>query len=211
MLLGKHLRTRRWTGRGRTVIVALDHGIHSGPASGLENPLEIVKICDGAGADGVLVTPGVLEQVHASLGDLAVILRLDGCVTRESAGGPMRIFCEVEQALKLGVDAALVTATVGSPYESHELEKVGRTCSKGREYGLPIIAEMLSQRMSADFGAAGSRIAEMPDEIAKDIGLASRVGAELGADAIETRYCGDRESFRRVVASVGSRGRSRRV
>ena len=204
MPIGKELRARRWCSRGRTVIVALDHGNAAGIVRGLEDPLSIVKICDGAGADGVLITPGVLEQVHGSLGNLSVFLRLDGAVSTAGPGGPMRLFCDVQQAVKLGADAAVVNCTVGAAHEAFELEKVGRVSSEGRDWGLPVVAEMLSERMMANhMDMTGAGEDELPEDVGADVGLAARLGAELGADAIKTRYSGDRESFRRIVASVG--------
>lgn len=170
---------------------------------GLENPLDIIKICDGSGADGVLITPGVLEEAEGAVGDLSVLLRIDGGVSSAGPGGPMRVFCEVEQAAKLGVDGVVVNCTAGAPFEAFELEKVGRVSSEGREWGIPVIAEMLSQRMMANhMDMTGSGEEELPEDINQDIGLAVRLGCELGADAIKTRYCGDRERFRRIVAST---------
>lgn len=203
MPIGKNLRARRWRSRGRTVIVALDHGNAAGIVRGLESPLDVVKQCAGAGADGVLITPGTLEEVEGALGDLSVLLRIDGGVSSAGPGGPMRVFCEVEQAAKLGVDGVVVNCTVGAAYEAFELEKVGRVSSAGREWGVPVIAEMLSERMMANhMDMTGSGDAELPDDIATDVGLAARLGCELGADAIKTRYSGDREAFRRTVAST---------
>ncbi len=184
--------------------MALDHGNAAGVVPGLENPLEVVKICASTGADGVLVTPGVLEQVHGALGNLAVLLRIDGCLTTAGPQGPMLLHCDIKQALALGADAVVVNATVGAPYEAEELEKVGRTAADGREWGLPVIAEMLSARMMANhMDMAGTGAELLPEDIGRDVSLAARVGAELGADAIKTRYSGDRESFRRIVAATG--------
>ena len=203
-MLGKSLRLRRLRPRGRSVIVAIDHGMIAGVPSGLEHPIEVVKACAGSGADGVLVTPGMLEQVADELDRLAVLLRIDGAVSPLGPGGPMRLICDVSAAVRLGVDAVVVNATLGAPYESEELEKVGRVASEGRRWGLPLVAEMLSQRMLAnhlDFRGDGRD--ELPADIDQDVATACRIGVELGADAVKTRYCGDIEKFRRIVASTG--------
>jgi DhnA family fructose-bisphosphate aldolase class Ia len=186
------------------VIVAVDHGNAAGVVEGLENGPETVAMCDRGGADGVLITPGMLERCADAIGDLGVILRIDGGVTTAGPGGPMRVFCEVDQAVALGADAVVLNATVGAPYESAELEKVGRISSDGRRWGVPVVAEILSQRMLSnhmDFRGDGE--ATLPSDIASDIAMCCRLGAELGADAIKTRYGGDVESFRRIVASAG--------
>jgi DhnA family fructose-bisphosphate aldolase class Ia len=186
------------------VIVAVDHGNAAGVVPGLENAPEIVATCDRGGADAILITPGMLELCAEQIGELGVILRIDGGVTTAGPGGPMRIFCEVEQAVALGADAVVLNATVGAPFESMELEKVGRISSDGRRWGVPVLAEVLSQRMMSnhmDFRGDGEAV--LPEDIARDVAMCCRLGAELGADAIKTRYPGDVDAFRRIVASSG--------
>lgn len=200
MKLGKQLRCRRIMGRGRTVIVAMDHGIAAGMVRGLENPLAVVKTVARAGADGILVSPGVLESVAEEVGSLAILLRIDGCVSPHGSG-PMRLFSGVEDAVAMGVDAVVMNATIGAPYESDELQKVGTIATQGRRWGMPVVAEILSQRMMAnhmDMTGAGKET--LPSDIGDDVAMACRFGVELGADAIKTRYSGDIESFRKVVA-----------
>jgi DhnA family fructose-bisphosphate aldolase class Ia len=200
MSLGKQLRQRRLMGRGRAVIVAMDHGVAAGVVRGLENPRAVVKTIASTGADGILVTPGVLETVAEELGNLAVLLRIDGCVSPHGSG-PMRLFSGIEDAVRTGVDAVVMNATVGAPYESDELQKVGSVATEGRRWGMPVVAEILSQRMMAnhmDMTGGGKDL--LPADIGEDVSMACRFGVELGADAIKTRYSGDIEGFRKTVA-----------
>ena len=67
-------------GSGRSVIVAVDHGNTAGVVAGLENPVEVVKMVAHNGADGILVSPGILEQVVDVVENLAIVLRLAGLV-----------------------------------------------------------------------------------------------------------------------------------
>lgn len=203
MSVGKALRLRRISPRGRAVIVALDHGNGGGMVPGLENPVDLVKTCAAEGADGILITPGILEQAIEEVGNLAVLLRLDGAVTTIGSEGPLRLVCEMEEAVAMGADSVVVNATIGAAYEGFELEKLGRIATQGRRWGVPVIAGMLSQKMLAnhlDFTGAGS--AELPADIALDVSMACRVGTELGADAIKTRYTGDVETFRTIAAAT---------
>ncbi len=138
-----------------------------------------------AGADGILVTPGILEQVIEVVDRLAIILRIDGCVST-SGSGAMRLFSSVEHAATLGVDGVVVNATIGALYESDELEKVGRVSTEGRRCGVPVVAEMLTQRMMAnhmDFSGSGETL--LPPDLHDDVAMACRIGVELGADAIK--------------------------
>ena len=204
MMMGKKLRLRRFRPLGRSVIVAMDHGATAGIVPGLEHPADITKFAEQAGADGILVTPGVLEQVVHSVGSLAILLRIDGCVSTQGSSGPMRVFCSVEHATCLGVDGVIVNAVVGSPYEDEELLKLGTVASAGRHFGVPVIAEMLSWKMldnHLDF--AGSADTDLPPDVDEQVALACRIGVEMGADAIKTRYSGNIERFREVVHATG--------
>jgi len=203
MSVGKTLRLRRLLRKGRSLIVPLDHGLVAGPLVGIEDPVALVKRIAQSDADAVLLTPGVLEQVAGELGHLAVVLRVDGCSTAQT-GGAMRQFTSVAHAAELGADAVIVNATIGGQQESIELLKLGQVAEDARRSGLPVIAEMLTARMLAnhmDFTGKGT--AALPGDVAEDIALAARIGAEMGADIIKTRYSGDEESFRRIVASTG--------
>lgn len=200
---GKTLRQRRIFRNGRAFIVAMDHGNAAGAVPGLEEPAKLVRAIARCGADGILVTPGLLPQVAEQLGDLAVLLRIDGCVS-PLVPGPMRLFASVEQAVALGVDAVVMNATLGAPFEAEELQKVGRVASESRTWGVPVVAEILSERMMANhMDMAGSGQDALPAAAAKDVTLACRIGAELGADAIKTRYAGNADEFRRSVAACG--------
>lgn len=201
--LGKSLRLRRILRNGRAVVVAMDHGNAAGAVRGLEHPAEVVQAVAAAGADAILVTPGILEQVCGHVGNLAILLRIDGCVS-SMGSGPMRLYSDVEEAVALGVDAVVMNATLGADWESEELEKVGTIASDGRSWGMPVVAEILSQNMMANhMDMAGSGTDSLPESIGDDITLACRIGAELGADLIKTRYSGNVAEFRRSVEACG--------
>ena len=186
------------------MIVALDHGSTAGVVPGLERPVEIVKAAAQAGADGILITPGILEQVVDSIGSLAVLLRIDGCVSVQGSG-PTRQFTTVEQAACLGVDGVIVSAVIGSPYESEELQQLGKAAAACRRYGVPLVADMLSWKMLDNhLDCSGAGDAHLPRDIADDVAMACRIGVELGADAVKTPYAGESERFRQIVSTTGS-------
>ncbi len=201
--IGKSLRLRRILRNGRAVVVAMDHGNAAGAVRGLERPADLVKAIAPAGADAILVTPGILQQVCEHVGDLAILLRIDGCVS-PSVPGPMKLFVNVEQAVAMGVDAVVMNATLGASFEAEELEKVGTIASQGRTWGMPVVAEILSEGMMANhMDMSGQGEAILPPDIGDDITLACRIGAELGSDLIKSRYSGDIEAFRRSVDACG--------
>lgn len=203
MSIGKTLRLRRLLRKGRAVVVPMDHGLVAGPVPGMEDPVGLIKRIALSDADAVLLTPGLLEQVAGELGQLAVILRIDGGASVQG-GGPMRQFTSVAHAVEMGADAIIVNATIGGDQESVELLKLGQVAEEARRWGMPLVAEMLSARMMAnhlDFTGKGAAL--LPENVADDILLAARIGAEMGADIIKTRYSGDEESFRRIVSATG--------
>lgn len=203
MSIGKTLRLRRLLRKGRAVVVPMDHGLVAGPVPGIENPVGLIKRIALSDADAVLLTPGLLEQVAGELGQLAVILRIDGAASAQG-GGPMRQFTSVTHAAEMGADAVIVNATIFGEQESVELLKLGQVAEEARRWGMPLVAEMLSARMMAnhlDFTGKGAAL--LPENVADDILVASRIGAEMGADIIKTRYSGDQESFRDIVTSTG--------
>ena len=203
MSIGKTLRLRRFLRKGRAVVVPMDHGLVAGPVPGIEDPVGLIKRIALSDADAVLLTPGLLEQVAGELGQLAVILRIDGGTSAQK-GGPMRQFTSVAHAVEMGADAVIVNATIFGEHEGAELLKLGQVAEEARRWGMPLVAEMLSARMMAnhlDFTGKGAAV--LPENVADDILVASRIGAEMGADIIKTRYSGDQESFRDIVTSTG--------
>ena len=201
--IGKSLRLRRILRNGRALTVAMDHGNAAGAVRGLEHPADLVRLLANEGADAILVTPGILEQVGEHVGDLAILLRIDGCVS-PLVPGPMKLFVDVEQAVAMGVDAVVMNATVGAPFEAEELEKVGTVASEARCWGMPVVAEILSQRMMAnhmDMSGQGGDV--LPPDIDDDVTLACRMGAELGSDIIKTRYSGSVGGFRKSIDACG--------
>jgi len=202
MELGKQLRMRRVLRGGRAVIVPMDHPIYSGAVEGLEDPRDVVRKVAEGGADGLLITPGALETAASVLGDLSIVLRLDG--THTKLGKHLEridLIGTVEHAARLGVDAVVVNVFIGTDNEDVLLGKLARVACGCREWGMPLVAEMIPEPvLAAHYGKSAGDLT--PDKRAEYIALASRVGAEVGADIIKTNYTGTRESFERVTRAA---------
>jgi DhnA family fructose-bisphosphate aldolase class Ia len=187
--IGKLIRLKRiFKGKSkRTFIVAMDHGSFDGPIPGIENPSETLRkiLCEGV--DALIITPGICKIAYEHIVDKAsIILRISGAVTKAGIEKDYtQIIRHVNTALRIGADAVAVTAFVGGKNESKMLKRLSFIAEKCDEFGMPLLAEMIpafSDKYSPD-----------------NVGLASRVGAELGADIIKTYYTGDIESFKKVV------------
>ncbi len=195
---GKQLRIRRLFPRGKAVIVPMDHPVFFGPLPGVEDPLQLVRDVAATPADGILLTLATLERVAEVLGRLGTIARLDGTHTRLGSHLiEIDRVSSVEYAVACGADACVLNIYVGADNERDLLRKLGTTAEECDRWGMPLIGEMIPIGALAGHYGATQKVSE--EVLADQIGLAARVGAELGADIIKTNYTGSPESFRKVV------------
>jgi len=174
---------------GRTVIVALDHGLTGLTKLGaLARPAEILAAAAASGGDAVLVTPGIARAFPHLLGRVGVIVRLDGGVVTYYGEDTqeMRQLASVEDALRWGADGVALMGMIGTPEEASSLQRMAEVAADCDRWGMPLLAEMLPGGYGADVSV---------DEVA----TATRVACELGADIVKVPYCGSPEEYRRVI------------
>lgn len=185
----------------KSVAVAFDHGLSSGPISGCIKPREMMaKLVEG-GADAILVSPGVARlcaDFFVGKSAPALILRLDWTNMfrpEDRLGykeGRTSAIGAVEDAARFGADAVLTFMFVGyedPEVEAREIEKnalIARACETA---GIPHIIEPMAR----------GRLASSRRFDAELIRMHVRNAFEIGADAIKTDYSGQRESFESVV------------
>ncbi len=173
---------------GKTVIVAMDHGLPGMfPLGHLNDPASLLAAIRAAGADAILTTPGRARHFAGHLGTLGLIVRLDGGAT--SIGDVERsssLIATPEDALRMGADAVAVMGFCGTHDESKSLRTLGEVATECRALELPLMAEMLP------LGFGG-------DPTIEQITMAARIGAEMGADIIKTKYAGPPETYRQVT------------
>ena len=96
---------------GRTLIVACDHGMISGPDRGIERLGDTLQRVIAGGVDAVMASYGTATRFEGLLADVGLVLRIDGAGTvLGPMDGPGAQFYTVEDALRLGADALCVTA-----------------------------------------------------------------------------------------------------
>ena len=191
---------------GRTVIVALDHGLIDGPCEGFEDPASTISAVVAGGADAILTSFGIAERFAAELGGVGLIVRSDGAETNLGAPstGSLSQFFGPTDALRLGADALVVTAMPGSDREASTLETLAKVTSEAHRWGLPVLGEMVPGGFNSGPESRGTEA----------IALAARLGAELGADFIKAPYCDDygtvtSSTFAPVVILGGAKGDER--
>lgn len=185
----------------KSVAVAFDHGLSSGPIAGCIKPREMMAKLVQGGADAILVSPGVARlcaDFFVGKSAPALILRLDWTNMfrpEDRLGykeGRTSAIGAVEDAARFGADAVLTFMFVGYEdpgIEAKEIEKnalIARACESA---GIPHIIEPMAR----------GRLASSRRFDAELIRMHARNAAEIGADAIKTDYSGQKESFESVV------------
>ncbi len=188
---GKEIRLRRiFKEKGRTVIVAMDHGQFSGPIEGISYMKKALHDIVEGRPDGIILNPGILEKHGTILSpSISPIVRITGASTNYSPTFSYHpLTTSVEFALKLGADAVIAMGFIGGEGETNSLKILGEIAEKCYIYGIPLIAEMLPQDPN-----------HFKDP--KYIALGARVAYELGADVIKIYYTQE-DSFKEIVDSV---------
>lgn len=190
----------------RAVIVALDHGLIDGPLPGFERAGETIEAVIAGGADAILTSFGIAEAFAEELSGVGLIVRSDGSTTNlgTPATGSLGQFFGVDDALRLGADAMVVTALPGCDREEETLENLAATCAEAHQWGMPVLGEMVPGGFDSGPELQGTAA----------VAMAARLGAELGADFIKAPYCDDygtvvSSTFRPVVILGGAKGDER--
>jgi class I fructose-bisphosphate aldolase len=191
-MLGKQIRMERIIERntGKTVIVPMDHGVSSGPISGITDIRDAIHQVVRGGANAIVEHKGMVGAGHRKSGrDVGLIIHLSASTSLSPYPNTKTMVCTVEEALRLGADAVSIHVNIGDDMERRMLSDFGMVSYQAREWGMPLLA-MIYPR--------GEKIAnEYDPEVLKH---AARLGAELGADLVKISYSGSMESFREVVA-----------
>jgi DhnA family fructose-bisphosphate aldolase class Ia len=187
---GREIRLQRLVGGGKVVIIAVDHGMFDGPLPGLEDlPATVAGI--NPEVDAVLLAPGMLRHCGSFFAaprrPLAAV-RLNWNTVYCFAWGyhaAVSADCyRAEEALREGMDVALVSLTLHTGSEERDAQNVAifsRLVAQVHAWGLPVIGEYFPT----------GHLELTPQELHENVRLGSRIAAELGADAIKTFYTHD--------------------
>jgi len=207
MQVGKEIRLKRIWKHRKAVIIPYDHGAYSGPVRGIEDPRSLTERIGTTNADAILVTPGILRVIAPVVGQLGVVVRMDGGFTKYApVPSDYRPLISVEHALKLGADAGIVFTFVGTHDEGMSLQRLGNVAADAGGWGFPIVSEVLAPSLlSNHFGREMLPKARKGKDILDETMVAARVCVESGADIIKTRYTGTVKGFRDVVRSSNAK------
>ncbi len=170
---------------GKTVMLAVDHGYFMGPTTGLEkldaavNPLLPY-------ADTLMLTRGALRNYIDPGVDIPITLRVSGgtSILNQEALLHEGATCSIEDAIRLNASCVAFSILVGADYERDTILTFAEIIDEAQAYGIPTLCvTAVGRDMVRD---------------ARYMALASRLGAELGADIIKTYYV---DGFEKVTES----------
>jgi class I fructose-bisphosphate aldolase len=190
-MIGKKIRLERIIDRnsGRTVIIPMDHGVTVGPIEGLADMRATISNVVAGGANAILMHKGIVRAGHRGTGkDVGLIIHLSAGTSLSPDPNAKELVCTVEEAVKLGADAVSVHINLGAGTEQQMLQQLGHVSERCFEWQMPLVTMMYTR---------GAKIKDEYD--VKNIKIAARAGAELGADIVKVVYTGSVESFAEVV------------
>ena len=186
------------TTNGKALFLAYDQGMEHGPSDfDGENvdPNYILDIGVKGGFNAVIFQKGIAEKYYSKelKEKLPLIIKLNGKTNLVQSQEPYSpLLCTVDEALSLGAAAVGYTIYIGSEFENKMIEEFSKVVRIAHEKEIPVIAWMyprgknLESRDKKEISAYGARL-----------------GLELGADIIKTKYPGSLETLRWAVESAG--------
>jgi len=190
-MIGKKIRLERIIDRNsrKTVIIPMDHGVTVGPVEGLADMRTTIGNVVAGGANAILMHKGIVRAGHRGAGkDVGLIVHLSAGTSLSPDPNAKELVCTVEEAIKLGADAVSVHINLGAETENEMLRQLGYVSERCFQWQIPLVAMMYTR---------GPKIKDEYD--VKNVKLAARAGAELGADIVKVVYTGSPESFAEVV------------
>jgi putative autoinducer-2 (AI-2) aldolase len=188
-MFGKDNRLKRiFNNEGKTIMLALDHGMALGPMKGIERPAELLEVLTPY-TDSIMLNKGILQRCYQPDGHVGIVLRVSGAAT--IAGEDITnesITTTLIEALRLSADAVATSIYVGTPNEYRTIRELSLLCDECETYGMPVLAVT----------ATGKDREKKTDP--KYLSLSVRVAAEMGADIIKTYFCDN--DFEKVIEAA---------
>jgi len=186
---GKRTRLRRLLfefgpGQGTLLFLPIDQGIEHGPRDFFPNPASKdpeyqFSLAAEAGYSAIACEIGLASKYYPDYaGQVPLILKLNGRTDVPPAEEPLSpCNANVEDAVRLGADAAGYTLYVGSPRQDDDLIQLGHVRSDCDRFGMPLIVWAYPRGSAIDKkGGRDSFYA---------IDYAARLAMEMGADVVK--------------------------
>ena len=161
-----------------------------GPATGLEDPQQLVNILVKSGVNAIIGHKGILKLFHESLVSTPFIFHLSGATNLGKDPEYKTLVSNVETAVAMGADAVSIHVTFGHPQEREMLRDFGRVSTQCDRYGMPLLA-MAYLAQSA---------VKANNDTQPELHVV-RVAHELGADIIKVANPGNNDILKEIVSS----------
>ena len=187
-------------GSDRTIIVPVDDSLIFGPTSGLEEIDRKVRRILIDPPNAVLAFHGFFKTHARMLSTVGGIVNLTASTVLSAHTRKVQIGT-VDQAVQIGVDAAAAHVNVSSQFESEMLtEHLDRFRETAKCTGMPLLAIMYPRSEAEGKDDNFDELRQTDRKAyANLVARACRIGVDLGADIVKTKFTGDAESFSRVV------------
>ncbi|EKT60875.1 class I fructose-bisphosphate aldolase [Providencia sneebia] len=178
---------------GKSVTLALDGYFFSTKTAGIDNTINKMPELAANGLDCALITYGMAINNPNAFNDVSIVLRVDSTVNMYDNSVPdtMQVF-DVEDALKLDADGIVCMTFPGAFNEEKTHAMTARLVKEAERWNMPFIVESLPY---------GYAVSSPESNEAKVIADAARIGVELGADIIKTRFSGTPDDYLIVEAA----------
>jgi DhnA family fructose-bisphosphate aldolase class Ia len=179
---------------GRAVLLSFTSGLDIGVTPGMADLAATVAALASTGhLTGAIVHAGVEDSLFGRFPNLrcGTVVDLFGGTWMTTHPERREQICSVEQAVRVGADAALMTVSLGSSDESRQLRLCGQVARECRQWGLPLVARIDTTETDAkrQFSPGLS-------------GHGARLAYELGADLVVVNYPGRPDAFAEALKGI---------
>lgn len=174
-------------GKGRVMILPIDQGLEHGPVDFFENPEAEdpeyqLRLAVEGNFSAIAFHIGLAEKyLTRYAGKIPVILKINGKTNIPSdAHAFSPLTGTVEDAARLGADAAGYTLYLGSPAQDRDIRQFMEVRQEAERLGMPVV--MWAYPRGEAINAKGGR------DSLYAIEYAARVACELGADVVKVNF-----------------------
>ncbi|MFC7395483.1 class I fructose-bisphosphate aldolase [Scopulibacillus cellulosilyticus] len=168
---------------GKSITLALDGFYFSTKTAGIDDTIaQLPKMIEN-GLDAVIVTYGMAKTYENALTQVGMIVRADMSTGIFDSNVPDTAgLITVEDALKLGADGVIAMTFPGAANEAASHQVARELAREADKWDMTLICETLPYGYTVT-----NKASNQPDVIA----AGARLGTELGADIIKTRFSGE--------------------
>lgn len=167
---------------GKSITLALDGFHFSAKTEGIDETIALMPKLIESGLDAVLVTYGLAKAYAESFSRIGMLVRADVSTSIFDANVPGTIASlSVEDAVRLGADGIISMTFPGAVNEAESHQIAHQLARDADRWNMPFMCETLP------YGYAVTNEASNDPNV---IGTSARIGTELGADIIKTRFTG---------------------